>query len=313
MSDILQEVTDFLGEAKPGEGDPPNQEVVPEPTPVTASEPVPEPVSEPIPEPVPEPEPVPTPKPTTPVSVPEPIPGGLVPKTPAEELAAYKLQQELLLKRIEDITGRSMTAEEAIQLDVDQPTSSPVTTPVAPAVQPATPVAPAEPPNFLGTYTVDDIMDDPKKFNEVLINVYKKGIDDAKLSTSENTLRSIPQLVTTYIRRYSTMKEMVDGFYKDNPDLLKVRKTVAAVANEVAAEDPGQPVDKVFMKVAERTRTILGLPTPNPGQPITTDTTITPVDPNKPKTPAFATQNARKGTPSSGLKGLAKEVNDLIQ
>jgi len=61
----------------------------------------------------------------------------------------------------------------------------------------------------------------------------------------------------------------------------------------------------VFDETAVRTRKLLGLkggitPTPNV------------IEKPDPKKPAFAGQVARKTTPAGNLKGLEKEINDLI-
>jgi hypothetical protein len=159
---------------------------------------------------------------------------------------------------------------------------------------------------------LDDILDSPEKFNQLLVEVYNMGVERARDASVQKVLTSIPQLVTQYVGRHAAMQGMVNDFYAKNPDLAGVKKTVAAVANEVAAENPGQKVDWVFSETAKRTRKVLGMKETAgvPAKPATAKP-VAPTAPTGPK-PAFAQQSARKGTPSSGLKGLEKEVNELI-
>ena len=298
MSDDLgKELNDFLSEgpAEPVvDSTPPAEPAPAEPPPAEPAEPAPEPPDDGEPAPQ-EPEP-----PAEPAEPAEPAPA-----EPAEPPAEQPLtpREKLLLARIEAITGKSIGIDEAIA----EP-QVPASPPPAPA-QPAQPAAPAEPevPNFLKDRKLDEILDDPVKFNELLTEVYQMGIDKSRDAAVQKVLTSIPQLVTQYVGRHSAMKGMVDDFYKKNPDLVGVKKTVAAVANEVAAENPGQKVDWVFEETAKKTREVLGLKvvaTPAPAAP------AAPAAPSA--TPAFADQGSRKSTPSSGLKGLEKEVNELI-
>jgi hypothetical protein len=101
------------------------------------------------------------------------------------------------------------------------------------------------------------------------------------------------------------MVELVNDFYKKNPDLAGVKKTVAAVANDVAAENPGFTVEQVFEAVGKKTREVLGM------KARVADPKKSGAKPDL-KKPAFADQKGRKASPSSGLKGLEKEVNDLL-
>ena len=105
------------------------------------------------------------------------------------------------------------------------------------------------PLNFLGDQKLDEILDDPEKFNAVLVDVHTKGVEEGAKIATENVLKNIPQLVTTYVSRHSTMSNLVSDFYKSNPDLVGVKKTVAAVANEVAAENPEMSIEEVMVKL----------------------------------------------------------------
>lgn len=300
MSDLNDELEEFLSGDKADEPLVQDEPAEPEPTP---AEPAAEPEPEPEPEPSePEPEPEPTPEPAEPApepeleSSPEPAPVG----EPTE-------REKLLEAMIEDLQGKLLDA------------GITVTKPATPA-EPATPAAPAEPaepevPNFLGDNQLDDVLDSPEKFNQVLLNVYnmgvEKGAEKGANIAAEKVLQSIPQLVTTYTQRNTALAGLVSDFYKKNPDLAGVRRTVAAVANEVAAENPDLSVEEVFAKVGEKTREVLGMKAAAT-QPAGTPPAAEPADTGTEDSPAFVDQGGRKGTPSSGLKGLEKEINDLI-
>jgi len=294
MGEFDKELSDMLSDIpilKPVEPAEPTEPVDPmepdEPIePVEPVEPVTEPVTEPIVEPV-----------TEPVSVVTPAP------TSVEPVSELTEREKALLARIESLTGEKLSVDQAVVEPVAPTVPTVPVTPATPA--PVVPAAPVEPevPNFLGNETLDAVLDDPVKFNALLASVYQKGIEAAKVAATENVLVSLPQLVTSYVTRHVATTKLVENFYENNPDLVNVKKTVAAVANEIAAENPGMDVGKVFEETAAKTRRILNLPTK----------VVAPAVPAAPgPTPAFAKQNARSAPSTSGLKGLQKEVNDLL-
>jgi len=222
------------------------------------------------------------------------------------------------MDRLEIVTGERLDLEGALP-----PTPSPAepappvvppVAPVAPVAPLAAPAAPAEPvaPNFFGDMTLDDVIDDPEKFTKVMTNVAAHASTVAEKQAVEKVLKSIPQLVVNYVTRHATMSNLVSDFYKENSDLVDAKRTVAAVANEVAAENPQWDVAKVFTESATRTRKVLGLaaraaPPADPGAPVPP---VPPVPPGK--RPAFARQGSRGAPPGPALEGLAKEIDELI-
>lgn len=207
------------------------------------------------------------------------------------------------MDRLESVTGESLSiADAATPLEPTAPVA-----PVAP-IEPAEPVAP-EIPNFMGNMTLDDVLDDPEKFQQVMANVYQQASTVAEKQAVEKVLKSIPQLVVNYVSRHASMSNLVSDFYKENSDLVGVKRTVAAVANEIAAENPAWNVDKVFGETATRTRKVLGLAAK-------ARAAETPADPNAPTLPkgkpAFARQGSRGAPPGPGMTGLVKEINELL-
>lgn len=281
--DLSKDLEEFFKEE--GEGSEPNPE--PEPTPTPEPEPEPEPQPQPEPEPTPEPQPEPTPEPEpTPTPTPEPEPK---PPEPSE-------REKLLEAQIEDLQGKLLSRD---------------TKPAEPGPKPKPPEPePPKPLNFLGDQKLDEILDDPEKFNALLVAVHDKASDEGEKRGAEKLLRQIPELVSTYTSRHTTLAGLASDFYKKNRDLVGVKKTVAAVTSEIAAENPDLSVEKVFEMAAERTRKVLGLkgsavvpPTPEPNP-----------NPEPAPNPAFVDgKGGRKAKPSSGLKGLEKEIDDLLK
>jgi hypothetical protein len=211
-----------------------------------------------------------------------------------DELSSLKSQNQALLEHVERISGQLLNG-------VKFPTI-PATEQPQQSSQPsgAQPPMPGGVPNFLGEITVDELLEDPAKLNLVLARVAQAAQDQAVNLASQQTLRSIPELVIGYITRHTAMNRLVDEFYKENTDLASVKQTVAAVANTVHSENPDWTLEKVFGETADRTRKLLGLRKQAQAQ----------VKPQT-KKPAFAkNRGARREDPQIG--GIQKEINDLL-
>jgi len=160
-----------------------------------------------------------------------------------EEEPSLKTQNELLMKRIEELSS----------------------------LQPPPPSAPAQAseekgetkaPSILEFLKEDEDLDDvvstPKMFNDVLSRVYAKASEDVE----KRILGSISPIVVNQIMRQAKLKDAIDEFFDDNEDLKVVRKTVGLMTREVMAEDPKASLETVFEKAAEKTRTMFGLRKP---------------------------------------------------
>lgn len=285
MSDELgKELDDFLGSAPAGVGDPPEPPVEP------PAEPPAEPPVEP-PAPPMEPESLVEPAQPPVVEPPPPVEPPVEPPAPSADDETISL----LRAQIEDLQGKL--------LGRDKPAE-----PAAP-VAPTPPPEPPKPLNFLEGKSLEDILDDPAKFNELLVSVYERGKSDSRDAATEKVLTSIPELIVKYTSRQNAMNAMVSDFYKKNQDLVNVKKTVAAVANDVAAEHADWNVQQVFDEAAIRTRKVLGFKsgvTPPPSN-------VPPPDSNANKpNPPFVNQKGRTTPKGPQLTGIQKEVADLI-
>ena len=256
----------------------------------------PNPIQDPEPKPDPDP-PVDEPKPD---DTPVPDDGDGTPTT-EDENKYLKEQNTLLLSRIEKL-------EEKIS-STPQPAPAPDPKPDdGPGKQ--EPKSNVKDINFVGDLSkeeYDEIFENPDKFNAILQKVFNAGLEHSNTaSVTENVLKNIPKLVVDYQQRNSAMIKIIDKFYSDNKDLVNVKKTVAAITNEVAAEMPDKPIAEVLDEAAVRTRKILGMK----AKVIKSD----PVPPAGDPKLKNGKVGQKKETPGNKdkLTGLAKEINDLI-
>ena len=213
-------------------------------------------------------------------------------------MAALRTQNEALLERIEALSGQVIGGVMQPQTaQAAEPKEAPQAQ--APAQAPVPQVA-TEPTNFLGETSIDDLLEDPAKFNAVLNNVAQNAQAGAQQQAVQQVLRSVPELVMGYITRHSAMNRMVDDFYLENTDLVNVKQTVAAVANDVHAKNPELGVEEVFKQSAEATRKLLGLQ----------KQAVSRIKP-KPQKPAFAKAGgARKAAPK--ISAVQSEIDNLL-
>jgi hypothetical protein len=210
-------------------------------------------------------------------------------------MAALRTQNEALLERIEALSGQVIGG--VMQPQVQQAAEPKE---VQQAQAPAPQVAPAAIQNFLENVSIDDLLENPEKFNAVLNQVSQQSQQAATQGAVQQVLRSVPELVMGYITRHSAMNRMVDDFYLENADLANVKQTVAAVANDVHSKNPELGVEEVFKQSAEATRKLLGL-----------QKQAKTVAKRKPLKPAFAKAGgARKVAPQ--INGIQREINDLL-
>jgi len=213
---------------------------------------------------------------------------------PVDEVAALREQNEALLAHVESLSSQVLggampsQTEQAAEPKETQSAQAPV------------PQTPNEVMNFLENTSIDDLLEDPTKFNAVLNQVSQQSTSKAVQGAVQQVLRSVPELVMNYITRHSVMNRMVDDFYKENADLDNVKQTVAAVANDIHAKNPGLSVEEVFKQSADKTRKLLGL-----------KQQAKMAAQRKPAKPAFAKAGgARKTAPA--VSPIQQEINDLL-
>lgn len=228
------------------------------------------------------------------------------PGEPLDEATELRQQNELLQKRIEELSGQVIYggySSQSAPPSAPQPQSG---TDDGPKAQqqpqaPPSPQQPAAPPNFLDGVDLDSLYENPQALNDVLTRVHNMATEHGASMAAERVLRQVPELVVGYVSRHTAMTNMVNDFYKENPDLTNVKQTVAAVANDLHAKNPDWDADKIFQETAGETRKLLGLKKEAQQKARQANT----------KKPAFAGQRGtRRQEPK--VTGLQKEINDLI-
>lgn len=158
-----------------------------------------------------------------------------------DEAAELKRENEELRKKIDDLSAPK--------------TKVPTTT--APVTD-----APIEEQDFIGEIDLDEVSRDPKEFNKMLNKVYSKGVADSRLefkNYNKSTLERVPSLVSDTVSIQQKLKDLTDNFYKENKDLMKFKKVVSVVFDEMVAENPNDPYDKVLSGVGPEVRKRLEL------------------------------------------------------
>ena len=257
--------------------------------------PEPEPIKEPEVDKVIEPEPEPDkdePDPDDPG--PEPEPDSTPEPEPTDAVEILEARNQKLLDLLE---GRTEGAPKEIVSDDS----------IEPDLKVADKVVEPEAMEFIKAEQLEELLENPAKFNEVLNKVSAQAVERGEKQTVEKILRSIPQIVATQVSNRIAITRMVDKFYDDNKDLSHVKKTVGAVANEVHAENSDWAVEKVFKEAAVRTRKLLGLE----------EAALKKDDKKKDKepNPAFVKSGARRERGGAQIEetGIAKEVSDLLE
>ena len=261
-----------------------------------------EPVSDPIEEPVIE---EPSIKPTVEEpALEEPTPVEPLVAEPVEPLAIDEPTEETteeLLARINTLTNR---VEELTVISGGPvaPKEVPAVEPITerPTPVPAVPITLAQGMfDFLGDRSIDDVVDSKESFNKLLNEVYARAASVAQQKANEQILLSIPDLIVGHINRKATIDKMVNDFYSANEDLVSIKKTVGACANDVHAEHPDWELPQVFNEAGIKARKILGMREPVRKQPPVTNS------------PAFVTPNRAK-PPARKVSALQDEIDSIL-
>jgi uncharacterized phage infection (PIP) family protein YhgE len=193
-------------------------------------------------------------------------------------------REKFLLERLEKVTGENLS-NKPLQQTTQQ------TEQQQPEIQ--------EHSYLSDTDDVDEVLSTRDGLNKLLNQVHQRAMQQASHVAAERILRSLPETVSQYVTQHMRMAEAVKTFYDTNPDLTQVKRTVAQVANEVAAEKPEFTHEQVFAETATRVRRMLQI----------TDKT------QSRQKPAFAGQRGRTRANEGGneLSSIAKEIQELIE
>jgi len=175
---------------------------------------------------------------------------------------------------------------------VEEPTNTPVPTEVAkpqPSAAPQLELKPLE----ITQEQFDGIFENP----ENLLNV----LNQVRESAVEQVLRSVPTLAANIVNQQAVLNRMVQDFYSTNSDLTGVKPFVAVVANELAAKNPGWPVEQVFSEAAVEARKRLHMKQ---------ESKAPQVNPRKPALPGKKTATRAPAAPS--LSSMERQLADLM-
>lgn len=311
MNDVGKEIDDMLSSFASGPQEPAASQEPQEPqTPQEPQEPqTPQEPTEPK-EPVEPKEPTEPKEPAEPQKPQEPV-EPQEPQEPAEpqepeepETPEQKLERlEAQNKKLMEFIGRSPTETPKPEIKPDEKPDVPEPKPEAPQE------IKVEDVDFLKGMSqeeVEKLIESPEALNKLLNQVRRASIESAIPLAQERTMLNVPQVTAAYVKRYNTMKALVDDFYKENEDLKVVQRAVGQVANEVHSEHPDWTIQQVFKEAATKTREALGMPAPTT-KPRAQVTIKGQGD------PAFAQpRSSRRGGPQKKLTGMAKEIDDLL-
>ena len=200
-------------------------------------------------------------------------------ETAVDDSTPLTPREKVLMERLEKLTGE--------RLDLTTKSAAPEPTAFVPSEK-----------NFLeGIADLDEVFSSSDNINKLLLAVHNSALEEASKLTAERILSNLPQIMSQYVAQHIGMDKLVEDFYIANPDLREVKRTVAAVANEISAEHPEFTTEQVFAESALKTREVLRLKQFVP----------------EVKKPAFATTgNSRNRVRTPTLQGIEKDVMDLI-
>jgi hypothetical protein len=150
------------------------------------------------------------------------------------------------------------------------------------------------------------ILDDNVDFDDVTSDrASYEAAQRAMLSRYHNYIvqqftATLPSIVASQVRQVRTLDKAVEAFYEDNDDLVSVRPTVGAIADQVVAENPDWSLDRVLGEAAVRTRKTLGFPDP------------TKATPKKVVKPSFAKSKGSNRKPKPKVSRLQQDIDDLL-
>ena len=278
MGDFLKD----LGISFPG--DPIQEDLPAEPaveTPEVVEEPVEEAPVENDPEETPEPA-EPTDTPAEPVVDPVEAPADPTPapEDPQDEIARLRAL-------LEESNSKLLNKTSAL---------------AAPAQQQASAAAPQMLAFLPDGVDLEDIITDKAALNQVMNAVYQKAVADG----AQQVLLSLPQIVSAQVQQQAALKSSVDTFYTKYPHLAEFKRTVAAVATEIASEHPEWPVEQVFDAAAVKASEVIGLNKQIAGS--------SPSASGKPlKAPALVKPKGGRASNDGGnVNKLQKDIEELL-
>lgn len=160
---------------------------------------------------------------------------------------------------------------------------------------------------FVSEDEFDEIIQDRSKLNEVLNRVALESANAAR----EAILRQIPDIVDKTTTRQMTMRQSIQKFYSENPDLQDYGSYVGHIATKIRAEKPDAPMITVLNEAGEKARNDLGLQE----QAKEKEEERRKDEKEKEDQPAFAKRGTgpRQGGKSDDRSDFAKQADEMLK
>ena len=113
--------------------------------------------------------------------------------------------------------------------------------------------------DFLGEEDAYEMVQDPKRFNKLLNQIYQRAVTDTRKVLGEGVLRSIPDIVKTNLTIMTSLQRASDKFYDENKDLVPFKKVVSTVFEEMSSTNPDKKYDVILKDVGVEARRRLDL------------------------------------------------------
>jgi hypothetical protein len=173
----------------------------------------------------------------------------------------------------------------------------------APAPVQTAPVAPVEPELLVSDEIYDELMSDPRKFNDFLVAVLKKTREEAVAEAYGAALQNIPAVMEPSIHEAARNQYEVTRWMQENPILGQHQQAAATILNQVDAYHPALSLTEKLAMTLNTLNSHLG------GAPQRTAVTTRPT--SGVQRPAFA-QAPRGSAPKASVRsGLQAELDEL--
>lgn len=208
---------------------------------------------------------------------------------PAAELVRLREMNEALVGQLNALAGGTSVIP-AAQAPAE-------TLPITPAAQVQQVVADAL--NFVDAESFDEVLRDPKKFNEVLHRIY--------IASQDAAMNKMVPLAVNIVQQEQALREVRSDFYAKNPDLIPFQPYMTSIINNIHSQKPTTGFKELMEEAGKEVRTRLKMAVES------TPAVVPPVaQPAKPaaKRPPFAPGTGARQSASS-LSGQAKHMADV--
>ena len=226
-------------------------------------------------------------------------------KADEDNLAQLEIQNQALMEQVEELSGQIFAGPQ-----VKKPEDKAETKLEDKKDEKADEKADEkklEPTQFVNQETFEEATSSPEGLNALLTAVVDTAAKEGERRGYERAIRETPALVDQLTEKAVGVREAVHDFLDVNKDLIPVRQYVGLMVNQLKAENPDWPLDKLFGEAGKVVREKLKL-----------SKVAKEVNENKGSEdkPAFSKRGAGGGgkgrqDTSSKLTDLQKEIGEL--